>query len=71
MGILSIDIQTAIITVQAITKSIKKSEDIEYIDSTTTDCEDVTNKYPKLPNPKANTVAWAEVPSVFTKGHPI
>lgn len=67
-GILSIDMQTAIITDQAVLKSTE-IEDIEYIDGTTTDFEDVTEtKAIETPKPKSKYNTEAEVQQDLLKG---
>jgi recombination protein RecT len=67
-GILSIDMQTAIITDQAVLKSTE-IEDIEYIDGTTTDFEDVTEtKAIETPKPKSKYNSEAEVQQDLLKG---
>lgn len=67
-GILSIDMQTAIITDQAVLKSTE-IEDIEYIDGTTTDFEDVTEtKAIETPKAKSKYNSEAEVQQDLLKG---
>lgn len=67
-GILSIDMQTAIVTDQAVIKSTE-IEDIEYIDGTTTDFEDVTEtKAIETPKPKSKYNSEAEVQQDLLKG---
>ena len=67
-GILSIDMQTAIITDQAVLKSTE-IEDIEYIDGTTTDFEDVTEtKAIETPKAKSKYNSEAEVQEDLRKG---
>jgi len=67
-GILSIDMQTAILTDQAVLKSTE-IEDIEYIDGTTTDFEDVTEtKAIETPKAKSKYNSEAEVQQDLLKG---
>lgn len=67
-GILSIDMQTAIITDQAVLKSTE-IEDIEYIDGTTTDFEDVTEtKAIETPKAKSKYNSEAEIQQDLLKG---
>lgn len=67
-GILSIDMQTAIVTDQAVIKSTE-IEDIEYIDGTTTDFEDVTEtKAIETPKAKSKYNSEAEVQQDLLKG---
>jgi len=67
-GILSIDMQTAILTDQAVLKSTE-IEDIEYIDGTTTDFEDVTEtKAIETPKAKSKYNSEAEIQQDLLKG---